>query len=689
MKQNDRMPKNRLPVLFCILFICIALNGIAPVAAQQIQGPVAGHTPAIPITLTDAERAWIHNHPVVRVCIDPAYPPIESRDNKGVYAGLSLDYLRQINERTGLMFEIQPADDWNVCINRIQKKETDLLSAVYISEFRKDYLLFSQPYYRNSLTIVTKNSAPSGLTLESLKGKSVAVVDGYTSHLILQERYPEIIAVPVPNVETGLTKVAFGSADAYLGDLATATYAADTKGIGNLRVTGEYVPAGQEPYQYAFGVRNDQPELVSVLNKGLEAIPPEEKAAITKGWISPSLTSQSPIDSRLIPGLLVGAGITTLIIIIILFLNHTLKQQVALKTADLKRELDQRRRTEEALRESEERNTAIITAMPDLLFILSRDGKYLDAYASKEALLSRPKDTIIGSKIQDTGFDPATSLEILKAIGQALDSGQLVTVSYKLAVPLGSTHFEARLIRLDTDRVLAVVLDITERKRMQNALEQARNKLNLLNTVTFQDIDEAVFSLSAYIELMRASMQEPDQKKYTDKEAAIIRRISDSLKFARNYQDLGMTPPLWQNAYQVYLYAISHVDLSALQRNGSLEGVEIFADPLLEKAFFNIVENILRHGNRVTQVTLGYSETEAGLVMVIEDNGIGISTQDKERIFEWHFGDATGRGLFLVQQILSTTGITLRETGIPGTGARFEITVPKGTYRFTGKSPKV
>ncbi|MFA4861846.1 transporter substrate-binding domain-containing protein [Methanoregula sp.] len=658
---------------------------ISPVAAQQDLSPIPGLLPAAPANLTDAERAWVSENPVVSVCIDPAYTPIEFRDSSGAYTGLALDYLERVGESTGLRFRVQAPDTWNVCIDQIQNKKTDLLSAVYISDLRKDYLLFSRPYYKNSLVIVTKTSAPSGLALENLDGKSVAVVDGYTSHLLLTEQYPDINAVPVADVKTGLTKVAFGSADAYLGDLATVTYVVEKEGITNLKVSGEYAPSGAGPLQFAFGVRNDRPVLVSVLNKGIAAISPEDNAVIMKRWISSSLTPSAGMDTHLLLSLLVMAVIILIIVVVILLLNRALKRQVASKTADLVRELEQRRVAEQALRESENRNVAILAAIPDLLFILSREGQYLDFRASDNRLLTLTPDTIIGSSIRNAGLDEHTTQEILNAIGKALDSGCLEYVSYELVVSSDVKSFEARLIRLDADRVLGIVQDVTERKRMQKALQLARSKMGLLNLITFQDIQAGIFSLAAYVELMKKEAVPDDQAAYLEKMSVLLKRLSGSLKFAQDYQDLGITPPRWQNVQQVFLFAISHLDFLEIGRKGSLDGVEIYADPLLERAFFSMMESLLVLGAPVTEITLGYTETGAGLVMTIGGNGAGIFGAGKEMIFERESGKTHGPGLYLVQQIISITGITIRENGEPGQGIRFEILVPKGGYRFFDK----
>ena len=84
----------------------------------------------------------------------------------------------------------------------------------------------------------------------------------------------------------------------------------------------------------------------------------------------------------------------------------------------------------------------------------------------------------------------------------------------------------------------------------------------------------------------------------------------------------------------------------------------------------------------MTVFSLRYREADGVLVLIAEDDGPGIPAGDKERVFDRGFGHNTGLGLFLVRDILGITGITIRETGVPGKGARFEMTVPKGAYRF-------
>jgi signal transduction histidine kinase len=115
-----------------------------------------------------------------------------------------------------------------------------------------------------------------------------------------------------------------------------------------------------------------------------------------------------------------------------------------------------------------------------------------------------------------------------------------------------------------------------------------------------------------------------------------------------------------------------------------VDGIEVYADQLLPKVFFNLLDNTLRHGEQVTRVHLSADWHGEDLVLSWEDNGVGVEAREKERIFERGVGKNTGFGLFLVREILAITGITIIEIGTPNEGARFQITVPKGSFRSTG-----
>jgi len=128
--------------------------------------------------------------------------------------------------------------------------------------------------------------------------------------------------------------------------------------------------------------------------------------------------------------------------------------------------------------------------------------------------------------------------------------------------------------------------------------------------------------------------------------------------------------------------AVGGLDLKGIRIEKNLGGLEIFADYLLEKVFYNLVENSVRHGEKATVIRFSCRKEGDDLILLCEDDGVGIPEGAKERIFKREYYRNTGYGLFLSGEILSITGLTIRETGEPGKGARFEIVAPKGVHRM-------
>ncbi|MDP2816084.1 MAG: PAS domain-containing sensor histidine kinase, partial [Rectinemataceae bacterium] len=237
-----------------------------------------------------------------------------------------------------------------------------------------------------------------------------------------------------------------------------------------------------------------------------------------------------------------------------------------------------------------------------------------------------------------------------------------------------------------TKKSVASLMDITERKRMEDALALASQKLNLLSGITRHDILNQLTALKGYLELSRENVNDPVLSDFISKEERIAGIIVDQITFTRDYQDLGVNAPAWQNVITVVGKAVKDLPLRDVRVDVDRTDPEVFADPLLERVFYNLVDNALMHGGeQMTGIRISSHEQDTGLVITCEDDGVGISEGDKKHLFERGFGRHTGLGLFLSREILSITGITITETGEPGKGARFEIAVPKEMYRFSGQ----
>ncbi len=232
-----------------------------------------------------------------------------------------------------------------------------------------------------------------------------------------------------------------------------------------------------------------------------------------------------------------------------------------------------------------------------------------------------------------------------------------------------------------TDRNRQLTEMNTRLELSQNAFETANKKLNILSSITRHDIKNQLTGLMVYIGLLKEKCTDPEMRHFIEREEVAAQAIQRQIEFTRNYENIGVHAPQWQDIGLITrgLRTLVPPGIGVL---ATIEGLEVFADPLLEKVFENLIDNSLRHGEHVNHISFSFRQYDAeSLAIVYEDDGAGVQDPDKERIFAKGFGKHTGLGLFLSREILAISGLSIRESGIYGKGARFEILVPQGKYR--------
>ena len=231
------------------------------------------------------------------------------------------------------------------------------------------------------------------------------------------------------------------------------------------------------------------------------------------------------------------------------------------------------------------------------------------------------------------------------------------------------------------------LLEVEERKKAETSLTLANKKLNLLSSITRHDILNQLTVLLGYMDITREMVNDPQTLEYLIIQENAAQNIRRQIEFTRDYEDLGVQAPRWHKVTPVLRVAAGSLPLGDVALVDTTGDLEIYADPLFEKVFYNLIDNSLRYGEAITEIKVHYAEEPGGLVLVFEDNGVGIPGDLKKKIFNRGFGKNTGLGLFLIREILEITGISLEENGETGKGARFAIHVPPGVYRF-GKPKK-
>jgi signal transduction histidine kinase len=238
------------------------------------------------------------------------------------------------------------------------------------------------------------------------------------------------------------------------------------------------------------------------------------------------------------------------------------------------------------------------------------------------------------------------------------------------------------LIKPVTISALRTTIEVAlEKFRVEEALRQANHKLNLLTTITRHDVLNTLTALMNTVDLAMLKTSDPSFRDHLSNEGKLLAQIQRQIEFTHDYETLGKGAPVWHDLQLLVENNARQVLPKTIAVETDLRGILLFADPLFEKVIYNLMDNAVRHGGTVTRIHFSVRDTEGGLCLTCADDGEGIPDHEKSRIFERGYGKNTGLGLFLVREILGITGFTIRETGVPGKGAQFEIVVPDGMYR--------
>ena len=143
-----------------------------------------------------------------------------------------------------------------------------------------------------------------------------------------------------------------------------------------------------------------------------------------------------------------------------------------------------------------------------------------------------------------------------------------------------------------------------------------------------------------------------------------------------------MNCPVWQRVKPLFEKVKADDSFTDIELAIDTGYLEVFADPMLERVFFNLIDNAARHGQHVTKMSMTFYEKDGEGIVVVQDNGAGIPANIKKDVFEKGFGSNTGLGLFLTKEILGITGISIEETGAKGQGAKFLLHIPAGEWRI-------
>ncbi len=232
------------------------------------------------LELSAAEREWVDAHPVVRVGVDPGWPPFSvTRD--GACAGIDPDLLERIGSRLGVRFEIETRKTWEAVYEAARRGEMDLLAGTALTAERAEDFVFTEPYFSFPVVVVMRNDEPLLWSMLDLRGKRVVGVRGYAPTSEMQRMDPSLEFRLVDTTDEALREVARRDADAFVSNLPNVSFVAKTHGLTNLKIAG-VIPV---TFDLRYAVRPDWPELVDLLNRAIAATSEAERQEVVHPWI--------------------------------------------------------------------------------------------------------------------------------------------------------------------------------------------------------------------------------------------------------------------------------------------------------------------------------------------------------------------------------------------------------------------
>jgi PAS domain S-box-containing protein len=354
----------------------------------------------------------------------------------------------------------------------------------------------------------------------------------------------------------------------------------------------------------------------------------------------------------------------------------------------------ERKLAEQALQESEERVRLIFQYSNDAIYLFEitpsgMPGKIVDAndvavHQTGYSRVELVQKTLLELCSRDLSHRSRAIMMELLTRGEA----RFETEKIKRDGSLLPVEISARLAKLkDKTYIIAISRDISQRKREERALRIVNQKLQLMNIVAWHDIQNKVTGLRGYVELSKDLVTDEKLKKFIDSEDDVLKVIHRQLQYTKEYQEMGIHPPQWVNLPQVLRMIVSFKELGPLKFKMDLYDLELYCDPIIEKVFSHLIENTQKHAKKATEIRISCRETADGIMLIYEDDGIGIPAEKKKDLFVRGVGSVTGFSLFFVHDILEISDMSIRETGEPQKGIRFEISVPRGLYRVGRRGP--
>lgn len=654
--------------------------------------PIAGQR----LILTPQEQRWVDRHPRPRVVIDQALAPVSFFDAQGQFRGITADLLELIQSRTGVEFDVRPQPSVTAMLEQVRTGKADVIAALTPTAQREEWLGFTRPYMTASFVVVVPEGSDWLHSLDDLDGHSVAVPRGSVIADFMRARHPQVKLLEVENNIDDLSMISEGKVDAGIHLLSSANYLI-SRYYPDLRIA---LALDREPGQFSLAVSQADPELLSILNKALLAISPEDLSNITARW-SASAERPDSIWQGYRKQFIQLAWAAALTLLVVLLWNGWLW-----------RKMRRRRDSEKELSYRLEFKRALIDGIPQPVAVRDRDGRLVTCNIGFIKETGMPRESADGSRVVDCPWLQAADAQVLQQIHQQAmeqDSKVASDLILQLRSEVREIYYWATPYRGPSGDISGVVtgwIDVTERERLHHQLEAAKEQAEEANraksTFLATMSHEIRTPMNAVIGMLELALTRSDQGHWErepvevayDSARSLLTLIGDILDVAKI--ESGRLTLMPERAHLRELVESVARVFDGLARQKALElrmeieaetACDVLIDPLRFKQILsNLVSNAIKFTDAGQVRIRVYGERVAGerlaLEVSVQDSGIGISEDEQRQLFEpfsqvARSGAAsrggTGLGLTICRKLAEMMGGTVRMESRPGEGTTVTV----------------
>ncbi len=641
------------------------------------------------VALTDEEQAWRRDNPRVRV-VASDYPPYLYRDRQGNWVGLGRDVLATISSMSGLQFDFVPSASIAQSLDALRTGQADMNTTLSENTERKAYLAFSHSFGGQGWVLVVRGTGPAPTSLEEMAGRVLVLPRQHALESTIRQEYPGIRLRLVDTYDQARDLVRKGEADATLDSEVSAWRSIGRYPPGELKV-GRSLEGRWASDRFA--VRLDEPLLLSILNKSLEAYPVAELRAVRLKWLG-AVDGAPPVWQRIAPWVWWLLAAALLFGLVSLMWNSRLKAQI-----------QQRQRAEEALNDQLAFQRALLDGIPNPIYVRDLQGRMVLCNKSYETVFSTRLEQVKGTLLPEVQLiAPDKAAQLHADYLKLLQDQQPLFIDRQIEMQgerVDAWQWMVPFYRADgqLQGMLGGWIDISERKRLEAELVQASQAKSAFLATMSHEIRTPMAAIIGLLELeremTRARGGEPSQAIDVAYQSArdLIALIGDSLDLAKiESGSLHLVPeatplrPFLEAILQLFSAQASHKQVRLeLNLAPETEGAYWF-DPLrLRQVIHNLFSNALKFTHEGAVVLEVRAAIPDGLRIEVRDTGVGIDEQLQARLFKpfVQVGEpseqqarGTGLGLSICKQLVTLMGGQIELHSAPGQGTRVIINLP-------------